>query len=77
MRYQNPVTKAFTFQKAWFFLDNDVQHVLVNNITSKTSAPIISVLDQKRHNSVVLLATTRNGTLTPADHNTTEPVWYG
>jgi hypothetical protein len=75
MRYTNPNTKAFGFQKAWFFLDNDVQHVLVNSITSTTSAPIFSVLDQKRHNGNVMLATTRNGTLAVVTSNSTQPVW--
>jgi hypothetical protein len=75
MRYTNPYTKAFRFQKAWFFLDNDIQRVFVNNVTSTTSAPIISVLDQKRHNGAVLLATTQGGTLTAATSNSTQPVW--
>jgi hypothetical protein len=75
MRYTNPNTKAFGFQKAWFFLDNDVQHVLINNITSATSAPILSVLDQKRRSGNVMLATAPNGTLGVVTSNSTQPVW--
>ncbi|KAH8814787.1 polysaccharide lyase family 8 protein [Flagelloscypha sp. PMI_526] len=53
MRYTNPLTKAFSFQKAWFFLEEDIQHVIVSNLISKTTAPIISVLDQRRANGTV------------------------
>lgn len=49
MRYSNPFTKAFHFQKAWFFFDNDIQHVMVSNISSMTTAPVFSVLDQRLH----------------------------
>ncbi|KAF8652215.1 hypothetical protein AX16_004493 [Volvariella volvacea WC 439] len=49
MRYTNPVTRSLRWQKAWFFLDDDVEHILVANITSiNTSAPVYSVLDQRR-----------------------------
>ncbi|KAH7883623.1 polysaccharide lyase family 8 protein [Phlebopus sp. FC_14] len=48
MRYTNPDTKSLSWQKAWFFLDDDVQHVMIANISSATSAPVFSVLDQKR-----------------------------
>ncbi|KAK0208323.1 polysaccharide lyase family 8 protein [Desarmillaria ectypa] len=49
MRYLNPSTKSLSWQKAWFFLEDDVQHVMVANISSKTNAPVYSVLDQKRY----------------------------
>ncbi|KAF9229321.1 polysaccharide lyase family 8 protein [Gyrodon lividus] len=48
MRFTNPKTKSLSWQKAWFFLDNDVQHVMVSNISSTTNAPVFSVLDQRR-----------------------------
>lgn len=54
MRYTNPNTKNFSFQKAWFFLDDDVQHIMISNIASKTNAPVYSVLDQKRHNGRII-----------------------
>ncbi|KAF8638137.1 hypothetical protein AX16_010567 [Volvariella volvacea WC 439] len=67
MRYNNPVTRSLRWQKAWFFLDEDVEHVLVANITStNTSAPLYSVLDQRRlsgsiqvDNQVISQTTTR------------------
>ena len=50
MRYLNPYTKAFSWQKAWFFLDDDTQYVMIANLTSLSSAaPVYSVLDQRRH----------------------------
>ncbi|KAL0579367.1 hypothetical protein V5O48_002643 [Marasmius crinis-equi] len=48
MRYTNPATKSLRFQKAWFFL-NDVEYVMVSNISSSTGSEVYSVLDQRRH----------------------------
>ena len=50
MRYTNPVTKALKWQKAWFFLEHDVQHVMISNLssTNEGGVPIYSVLDQRR-----------------------------
>ncbi|KAF9464590.1 polysaccharide lyase family 8 protein [Collybia nuda] len=55
MRYTNPKTKALKWQKAWFFLDNDVQHVMVAGLSSTSSAPVYSILDQRRHNGPILV----------------------
>ncbi|KAH9969052.1 polysaccharide lyase family 8 protein [Russula dissimulans] len=49
MRYRNPLTNAFGFQKSWFFLNDDTQYVMVANLSSDTTAPVYSVLDQRRH----------------------------
>jgi len=49
MRYTNPFTQALSWQKTWFFLDNNVQHVMVSNLSSNTTAPLYSILDQRRH----------------------------
>ena len=49
MRYTNPVTRNITFQKAWFFLDDDVQVIMLSDVASNSSFPTISVLDQKKH----------------------------
>lgn len=48
MRYTNPNTRNITWQKSWFFLDNDVQLVLLSDVRSNSSADVISVLDQRR-----------------------------
>ncbi|KAG8693641.1 hypothetical protein FRC09_010381 [Ceratobasidium sp. 395] len=55
MRYVNPLTGALSFNKAYFFLGGDVQHVLVNNIGSTSSAPVFSVLDQRLRNGNIYL----------------------
>ncbi|THH13551.1 hypothetical protein EW146_g6685 [Bondarzewia mesenterica] len=49
MRYTNPYTDALSWQKAWFFLADDVQHVMVSNLMSTSDAPVYSVLDQRLH----------------------------
>ncbi|KAG9035128.1 hypothetical protein FRB95_011995 [Tulasnella sp. JGI-2019a] len=53
MDYLNPLTGAFAYRKAWFFLEDDVQHVMVSGVTSNDTAPVYSVLDQKRANGPV------------------------
>ena len=53
MRYLNPLTKAFSWQKAWFFLDDDTQYVMIANLSSRSAAPVYSVLDQRRHSGTV------------------------
>ncbi|KAF9056198.1 polysaccharide lyase family 8 protein [Panaeolus papilionaceus] len=55
MRYDNPTTRAHTWRKTWFFLDDDVQFVMIARITSTTGAPVFSVLDQRRLNGQVLV----------------------
>lgn len=48
MRYTNPESGSISWQKTWFFLETDVQHVMIANISSTTTAPVFSVLDQRR-----------------------------
>lgn len=55
MQYTNPVTGTLHWQKAWFFLDDDVQHTMVSGLTSTTSAPVYSVLDQRRYAGSVIV----------------------
>lgn len=55
MRYTNPVTKALKWQKTWFFLDDDVQHVMIAGLSSTSQAPVYSVLDQRRRSGPVLV----------------------
>ncbi|KAN0135704.1 polysaccharide lyase family 8 protein [Lactarius tabidus] len=79
MRYLNPLTKALSWQKAWFFLDDDIQYVMIANITSSnTTAPVYSVLDQKRHSGDVyvnddLFSTPGNQTF----NGTVSTLWHG
>lgn len=55
MRYTNPYTQSLHFQKAWFFLKDDVQMTMISNISSSTTAPVYSVLDQRRRNGTILV----------------------
>ena len=79
MRYLNPLTKALSWQKAWFFLDDDIQYVMIANITSlNTTAPVYSVLDQKRHSGDIyvnddLFSTPGNQTF----NGTVSSLWHG
>ncbi|KAG6857589.1 hypothetical protein H0H87_000188 [Tephrocybe sp. NHM501043] len=66
MRYETPTTKTLNWRKTWFFLENDVQFVMVAKLTSTTSVPVFSVLDQRRRSGDVFVngvaATTGNFT---------------
>lgn len=55
MRYTNPYTKALRWQKAWFFLEDDVQHVMISDVASSSKKPVYSILDQKRHSGSIAL----------------------
>jgi hypothetical protein len=56
IRYTNPYTKSLRWQKTWFFLEDDVQHIMISNVTSDNkSAPVFSVLDQRRHSQVIVV----------------------
>ncbi|KAK0465143.1 polysaccharide lyase family 8 protein [Desarmillaria tabescens] len=75
MRYENPITKSLQWQKSWFFLPNDVQYVMVANIASTTSAPVFSVLDQRRHLSNVMIS---GSTVTESGNfSSVESLWHG
>lgn len=49
MRYETPTSKALNWRKTWFFLDNDVQFVMLARLTSTNPVPVFSVLDQRKH----------------------------
>ncbi|RPD57852.1 polysaccharide lyase family 8 protein [Lentinus tigrinus ALCF2SS1-7] len=76
MSYTNPFTRTLSFQKAWFFLDEDVQHIMLPSAISNASAdhPVISVLDQKRLNGPVYV----NGRVLPKGGNFSRPqsLWH-
>ncbi|KAG8754618.1 hypothetical protein FRC11_006560 [Ceratobasidium sp. 423] len=77
MRYMNPLSKTFGFYKAWFFFPDNVQHVLIANIqqSSKSTAPVFSVLDQRLRSGDVYL----NGDPISNSGNYTEAntLWHG
>ncbi|KDQ63719.1 polysaccharide lyase family 8 protein [Jaapia argillacea MUCL 33604] len=73
MRYSNPYTGSLSWQKAWFFLDDDVQHVMISNITSKSNAAVYSVLDQKRHSGPIFV----NGLpMQPSNYTLARSLWH-
>ncbi|KAJ7492581.1 polysaccharide lyase family 8 protein [Mycena latifolia] len=78
MRYTNPLTKNLHWQKTWFFLANDVQLVMVANISSATNATIISVLDQRRHSGDVVLDGAKVAASSFAQHGVrAQSLWHG
>ncbi|KAG6902878.1 hypothetical protein C0995_010047 [Termitomyces sp. Mi166 len=68
MRYETPTTKTLNWRKTWFFLADDVQFVMVARITSSTSAPVFSVLDQRKRSGDVFVngVTADSGNFTSA-----------
>ncbi|KAG5716027.1 Chondroitinase-AC, partial [Termitomyces sp. T112] len=74
MRYETPTTKTLNWRKTWFFLEDDVQFVMVAKITSSTSAPVFSVLDQRRRSGDVFVngVTVGSGNFTSA-----LSLWHG
>ncbi|PPR06899.1 hypothetical protein CVT24_011589 [Panaeolus cyanescens] len=75
MKFTNPVTKSLSWQKAWFFLDDDIQHVMVSGISS-TSSPVYTVLDQRKNmgNLVIDNASRREGMTSVLGIQT---LWHG
>ncbi|KAI0051679.1 polysaccharide lyase family 8 protein [Auriscalpium vulgare] len=74
MRYTNPLTRTLSWQKAWFFLADDTQHVLISNISSTSSAPVYSVLDQRLHDGPIYI----DGEAVTASTNTSAAsLWHG
>ncbi len=76
MRYTNPISASLQWQKTWFFLDNDIQLVMVSGISSTTGAPVRTVLDQRRHEGEVFVngATQASGKTTAAGARS---LWHG
>ncbi|KAJ6604690.1 polysaccharide lyase family 8 protein, partial [Mycena vulgaris] len=79
MRFTNPLTHNLHWQKTWFFLADDVQLVMVSNISSATNATVISVLDQRRHDGAVVLdSSTRLSASSFAQHGVrAQSLWHG
>ncbi|KAH9486902.1 Hyaluronate lyase [Psilocybe cubensis] len=74
LRYTNPLTRSLHFQKAVFFLDNDVQHIMISNITSQTNAPVYTVLDQKRFDGNIMVNGVASQSMSKAQVQT---LWHG
>ncbi|KAJ7688180.1 chondroitin AC/alginate lyase [Mycena rosella] len=80
-RYTNPLTHQLSWQKMWFFLADDVQLVMVANVSSASNATIAFVLDQRRHAGAVVLdsttvATAASDSFAPDDVRA-QSLWHG
>ncbi|KAI0778155.1 polysaccharide lyase family 8 protein [Trametes elegans] len=74
MRYETPTSKNLNWRKTWFFIENDIQVVMVARITSSTSAPVLSVLDQRKHAGEVFV----NGVATAGGNfSSASTLWHG
>lgn len=73
MRYENPATRSLSWRKAWFFID-DIQFVMVSGITSTTTAPVFSVLEQRRQNGPVFVNGVEGGS---GNFSTVSSLWHG
>ncbi|KAF8198911.1 polysaccharide lyase family 8 protein [Pholiota molesta] len=73
MKYTNPLTQSLHFQKAWFFFDDDIQHVMISGITSTTNASVFSVLDQKLHTGSLIVDGADSQSMAKA---TAETLWH-
>lgn len=81
MRYTNPLTRALKWQKVWFFLEDDVQHTMISNVTSTSGKPVYSVLDQRLRDGLILLddgerLQSGHSKLAPSSQNTAS-IWHG
>ena len=74
MRYTNPISGSLHWQKAWFFLDGDVQHIMISGLNSTTSALIYSVLDQRLHTGSVIIDGVQTNSTEDAE---VETLWHG
>ncbi|KAF9464591.1 polysaccharide lyase family 8 protein [Collybia nuda] len=74
MQYTNPSTRALRWRKAWFFLDDDVQHIMISSLSSTSSAPVYSVLDQRRLNGPVYIDGVEHS---GAQNAAAQTLWHG
>ncbi|KAF8705405.1 Polysaccharide lyase family 8, N terminal alpha-helical domain, partial [Rhizoctonia solani] len=73
MKYLNPQTQQFSFQKAWLFFSDNVQHVLVNGVVSNTTAPVYSNLDQRLHKGPIYID---DNEVTSGNHSGVSSLWH-
>lgn len=79
MRYTNPFNGALKWQKTWFLLESGVYHVMVNILASTSTAPVFSVLDQKRKSGEHVVEGQQQGELSPTGATVyTQPgsIWH-
>ncbi|KAJ7629648.1 polysaccharide lyase family 8 protein [Mycena polygramma] len=73
MRYDNPTTRAMTWRKTYFFLEDDVMFVMIALITSTTTAPVYTVLDQRLHAEDVFVD---GATVGAGNYSSVSSLWH-
>ncbi|KAG8950420.1 hypothetical protein FRC04_007435 [Tulasnella sp. 424] len=80
MKWQHPIqANILAYQKAWFFFEGGVHHVLVPGVQSSAGVPVYSVLDQKRHNATGIYINGQllgNNSLS-GSYSKASSLWYG
>ncbi|KAG9007820.1 hypothetical protein FRB93_007211 [Tulasnella sp. JGI-2019a] len=76
MDYTNPLTGSLSYRKAWFFFEDDVQHITVSDISSTNGASIYSVLDQKRADGPVYIDDERLPDYTSRNQTGVASLWH-
>ncbi|KAG9042656.1 hypothetical protein FS837_010595 [Tulasnella sp. UAMH 9824] len=80
MKWKHPMrADILAYQKAWFFFEGGVHHVLVPGVQSAAGTPVYSVLDQKRHNATGIYVDGQllaNNALS-GNHSNINSLWYG
>ncbi|KDR85026.1 hypothetical protein GALMADRAFT_312284 [Galerina marginata CBS 339.88] len=74
MRYETPTTKTLNWRKTWFFLNDDVQFVMLARLTSTTTAPVFSVLDQRRQDGPAFVNGVQS---TSGNFSSAASLWHG
>ncbi|KAK7055904.1 polysaccharide lyase family 8 protein [Favolaschia claudopus] len=74
MRYDNPATRALTWRKTYFFLEDDIVFVMIALISSSTSAPVYTVLDQRAHSGDVFVNGATKGS---GNYTNVSTLWHG
>lgn len=79
MRYTNPLTQSLHWQKAWFFLPDDIQHVMISDVSSTSDALVLSVLDQRLHSGLIFVDGTTYGAADALNTTITnaQSIWHG
>lgn len=77
MRYTNPLTRSLKWQKAWFFLPDDVQHVMVSNLSSTTNQTVFSVLDQRRNTGIIVIDGGKQPAKIASFQGSATSLWHG
>ena len=79
MQFSKPQSsRAFRFRKAWFFLEDDVQHVMVSGIQrTRGDEPVYSVFDQRRYAGSLMVDDAQVAFPTTQTNIARSSLWHG